>query len=111
MLTEHRAVQELLPSKAAAILLRGDPAVRTLAMDLAAATILTGGTVLWVEAANRFDLYGFAEAAPHCARVHDLPTGRARHGRTGARLAPVSRRGHSRVGAAGAGVGRRGPGG
>ena len=63
MLTEHRAVQELLPSKAAAILLRGDPAVRTLAMDLAAATILTGGTVLWVEAANRFDLYAFAEAA------------------------------------------------
>src|SRR2546427_1654085 len=63
MLTEHRAVQELLPSKAAAILLRGDPDVRTLAMDLAAATILTGGTVLWVEAANRFDLYAFAEAA------------------------------------------------
>ena len=63
MLTEHRAVQELLPSKAAAILLRGDPAVRTLAMDLAAATILTEGTVLWVEAANRFDLYAFAEAA------------------------------------------------
>ena len=63
MLTEHRAVQDLLPSKAAAILLRGDPAVRTLAMDLAAATILTEGTVLWVEAANRFDLYAFAEAA------------------------------------------------
>ena len=63
MLTEHRAVQELLPSKAATILLRGDPDVRTLAMDLAAATILTEGTVLWVEAANRFDLYAFAEAA------------------------------------------------
>src|SRR5207244_4715405 len=63
MLTEHRAVQDLLPSKAAAILLRGAPDVRTLAMDLAAATILTEVTVLWVEAANRFDLYAFAAAA------------------------------------------------
>src|SRR2546427_2215999 len=63
MMTEQRAAQRLLSSKAAAILLRGDPAVRALAMDLAAATILTEGTVLWVEAANRFDLYAFAEAA------------------------------------------------
>jgi len=63
MLTVYRAVQELLPSKAAAVLLRGDSAVRTLAMDLAAAALMTDGTVLWVEAANRFDLYAFAEAA------------------------------------------------
>jgi hypothetical protein len=63
MLTVHRAVQQLLSSKAAAVLLRGDPDVRALAMDLAAATILTEGTVFWIEAANRFDLYAFTEAA------------------------------------------------
>jgi hypothetical protein len=63
MLTVHRAVQQLLSSKAAAVLLRGDPDVRALAMDLAAATILTEGTILWIEAANQFDLYAFTEAA------------------------------------------------
>src|SRR2546422_3267909 len=63
MMTEQRAAQRLLSSNAAAVLLRGDPAVRTLAMDLAAATIMAEGTVLWIEAANQFDLYAFAEAA------------------------------------------------
>jgi hypothetical protein len=63
MLTVHRAVQELLHSKTTAVLLRGDPDVRALAMDLAAATVLTEGAVLWIEAANRFDLYAFTEAA------------------------------------------------
>ena len=63
MLTRHRAAQCLLSSNAAAVLLRGDPDVRTLAMDLAAATIMAEGTVLWIEAANQFDLYAFAEAA------------------------------------------------
>ncbi len=63
MMTEQRAAQRLLSSNAAAVLLRGDPAVRTLAMDLAAATIMAEGTALWIEAANQFDLYAFAEAA------------------------------------------------
>src|SRR5256712_3291649 len=63
MMTEQRAAQRLLSSNAAAVLLRGDPAVRTLAMDLAAATIMAEGTVLWIEAANQFDLYAFAETA------------------------------------------------
>ena len=63
MMTEQRAAQRLLSSNAAAVLLRGAPDVRALAMDLAAATIMAEGTVLWIEAANRFDLYAFAEAA------------------------------------------------
>src|SRR2546428_7099261 len=63
MMTEQRAAQRLLSSNPATVLLCGNPAGRTLAMDLAAATIMAEGTVLWIEAANQFDLYAFAEAA------------------------------------------------
>src|SRR2546428_7298019 len=41
----------------------GDQDVRTLPMDQAASIIIAEGTILWMEAANQFDLYAFAEAA------------------------------------------------
>jgi hypothetical protein len=78
-LTFHKAAQSLFPrSNGVALLLSGDPDVRTLALEFAAVTLTEGGDVLWVEAANRFDLYAFTETAkrwglnpqPYLRRLH-----------------------------------------
>lgn len=64
MLTLHKAAQMLLPtSRAVSLLLAGDPEVRLVAMELAASIVMAQGTILWIEAANRFELFAFTEGA------------------------------------------------
>lgn len=47
----------------AVILLRGDAAVREVAMDLAVTALVSEQKIFWIEAANVFDLYAVTEAA------------------------------------------------
>jgi hypothetical protein len=64
MLTLHDARQLLSQSgREAVILLRGDAAVRDVAMDLAVTALLSEQPIFWIEAANVFDLYALTEAA------------------------------------------------
>ncbi|MBI4714566.1 MAG: hypothetical protein HY760_01230 [Nitrospirae bacterium] len=51
------------PSRGTALLLRGDPEIRTLALELAASVLVTEGRVFWVDGGNAFDPYRLTEAA------------------------------------------------
>ncbi len=64
MLTLRHVRHLLSPStRNAVIMLCGDAAVRNIAMDLATTVLMTGQRILWVEAANIFDLYALTETA------------------------------------------------
>ena len=64
MLTLQNANRLLSQStKKAVLLLCGDAAVREIAMEMAISTLITGRQILWIEAANIFDLYALTETA------------------------------------------------